>query len=212
MEEKIMKSAVLRIVAISIFAFLVCETISSAMGSIIYDESVSGDLAASPPFKTLTLQPGLSSIKGSQFFDNTVLGACCSDRDSFSFVVPQGMHLRDISYEFAVTGSTSSSDTGLALLGGADLNGTKLGHEFVALGAGNDTVELFATALPLGPGTYTISNDSLAVATGEKWASHYTVHLVIASGLIPEPSVSVALATGLFAMLTAFLYRRRISR
>jgi hypothetical protein len=168
--------------------------VSVAAGAtpIAYNETTSGDLSASLPGILVTLDVGTNTVSGSQY-DNFELSE--RDRDSFAFTVPSGTEVTQISYsiDYLISGSEADTvydlDNGSVGLGFADIELTD------AL-----SVNLFSTALPLGPGTYGLNNTFLSNPS-DGWTSGYTwtFNVVSTTAPVPEPATLLLMGTGLVA-------------
>jgi len=172
---------------------------------VIYDESVSGDLTNDPPHVTLQLAPGVSSIKGSQFEDDTGPGGSVADFDEFRFVVPAGTQVTNISYAFVLTGDFGAR-TSFSLF---RESGPSLGKAGIDLAGSQNPVELFGNAVPLGAGSYLLTNDTLVVASGQRWSADYTFNFTVSA--IPEPSIVSFISISLVGWLAGYRRRRTAS-
>jgi hypothetical protein len=165
---------------------------------ISYTESASGDLPpflpAAPAF-VFTLDVGVNTVSGTSHFDN-VDGA---DGDSFAFTIPVGMELTNISYAFVRGGDATGGNLFYELdNGNAPVSLPALGSQTIDL-FGASPVVVFASGLPLGAGTYGISNESVTKNPAGGWTDAYTWSLTVAStdAPVPEPASLALLGSGL---------------
>lgn len=162
----------------------------AAATPLIYDESVSGDLLASP-LVPLALGFGLNTVKGTM--SSALAAVTPADFDGFRFVVPEGGHVTNILFSFVL-------DNYGAVHPGAEW---KLGAviDLVDL-LGASPQALFADNLPTSE-EFAIDNYSqlCGCAIGQGWAADYTLSLQV----VPEPGTLWLL----LGPVAALAYRNR---
>jgi len=191
-----------------VFGLLLTGAVAPATAApISYVESVSGDLATALPAPTVfTLDAGVNTVSGTLAFTQ----ADGLERDSFAVSVPVGMQLTSIAFAFTTT-----------LVGHNDFAEKVFTFDFgnlfpqfpiPAFGIidvmGASPVDVFAIALPVGPGVYGIFDNGGQIG-GPGFTADYTWSLTVVPTAVPEPALLVSLGAGLCG---AFLRRYRHQR
>jgi hypothetical protein len=191
---------------IRIVGLVLCLIGAFAVGAgatpIHHDETVSGDLGDAPPYTSLALNVGSNTISGSQHLFS-VPGGLDSDFDDVAFTVPSGAALTNITY---VTTPTSDTPGKLIywLTSGNGFLGPQLGNQLIDVPT---LSPIFSTAMPLGPGTYSLFNFGLGVNQGLSWADTYTWTLDVepqGQATVPDTTSTAALlllSTGLLGLV-----------
>lgn len=131
-----------------IFRFFIMLTAllsASAQASVIYDESVSGDLSIFDPI-ALELQAGSNSVLGSSVYAKSAL-----DFDGFTLVLAKDLILTSIEYVISnrdIKDATSKLSTSYYLRQGNQHATPTLAVSEIDI-LGDDVQSLFASALPL---------------------------------------------------------------
>ena len=178
------------ITSLSALGLLVAS--SAAHAIVLYDESVSGDLAT---FDTITLDltAGTNSVLGSSLFTLNDY-----DFDGFQLSLGSGLNLLSVDYyinNLAVSTNTVSLGTTFSLRDGGH-SGTTLDTTSIDL-LGVSPQEMFAGALPL-PGLMSLSTSPNQLSRGGDGGSwNYEIRFTVASATVPEPSVALLIASGL---------------
>lgn len=117
-----------------------------AMGApVFYSESVDGDLN----WNEFTVDEGLNVISGSTTYRPA---QNIWDFDSFTIVVPTGMQLISVEYEWEVTDRVDP--TGPSFGTGMDINDGDAGSWDVDVSSGGGLQNVLVSELPFGPGSY----------------------------------------------------------
>lgn len=163
--------------------------------TVLWDESLSGDLAGTPPFVTLTLVAGANTVLGtSGHFSEP--GSVSSDFDSFAIVVPTGMQVTDITFSSTLLPNDfapSHVDDDFELRAGNTndpFSEPLLGSESFDL-FGSSSVAAFSAAMPIGSGSYQIRNAGFSALF--PWTATYVWTLDVASTTTPVPEPSTLL-------------------
>jgi hypothetical protein len=166
--------------------------------SIIYDESISGDLPDNLT-TVLDLSLGTNTVLGSSVyiaFDDSQT----YDLDSFSFHLPNDTQLTNVSYAFSNTilePTTSDLGTQYWLL---DASSNVLDITVIAV-SGTSPVSLFNSALPLASGQYQFYNFSLGtVGTATTIGGSWDYQITFDVAATPLPATLPLFATGLGAL------------
>ena len=181
---------------------------------LAYDEAISGDLGFSFPATVFTLDVGANTVKGTTHFFTSNSN---TDFDQFAIVVPVGMQVTDITYTFQ-TQTLPGTNTTVAkseyrLDNG---NATPVAPFLASLNIdllGASPVHPFGSGLPLGPGTFAVSQFSVtSTGDGGGWTADYSWTITVEdTGVtaVPEPATLCLFGTGL---ALAAVRRRRQSR
>jgi hypothetical protein len=200
------------------FALMVLGFGAARAAPLAYDEASNGDLPESSGWPVLTLDTGVNTVKGSQYF-RAIYPNVTSDFDSFQFVVPLGGQLTGIGFGITVTNSTGPAVSELYLDTFIDSGGpsykTVVAHEQMnLLDPASPIAGSFAAGLPLDAGTYLLFEGQMGVldfwGQGVDW--DYTWTFTVAPAPVPEPD-SAASFGGMVTMLGAVaLWRRAKAR
>ena len=179
---------------------------------VAYDEAISGDLGFSFPATVFTLDVGANTVKGATHFFTSNSN---TDFDQFAIVVPVGMQVTDITYTFQ-TQTLPGTNTIVAKSeyrldnGNASPVAPFLANLNIDL-LGASPVHPFGSGLPLGPGTFAVSQFSLtSTGDGGGWTADYTWTVdVAANDAVPEPATLCLFGTG---VALAAVRRRRQSQ
>lgn len=178
------------ITSLSALGLLVASSVAQSI--VIYDESVSGDLATFDA-ATLSLTAGTNSVLGSSAFNLTT-----ADHDSFQLSLGTGLTILSVDYfinNLAVSTDTIRMRTTYKLREGG-YDGTILASTTIDL-LGGTPQPMFAGALPL-PGLMSLSSLNSGMSlSGEGGYWDYEIRLNVASASVPEPSVFLLIASGL---------------
>ena len=206
-----------RVFGVAVLVALLARVAQAA--PIQYSEGISGDLSQTPS-TTLQFDVGSNTISGStrflSFIEPEPNCHFCTDFDSFRFDLPANTKLTSIVLSWDIdANNVRRADSDYALCSGAGCPGAVLGLETVDWLGGSPVVVLdFDGVLPLGSGTFTVSNTAIGIAqldtshgVGMGWTADYTWTFGVTA--IPEPAsfLLVALALGAFG-LTALRQRR----
>lgn len=160
-----------------------------ADAEIVYDESILGDLESTqvidpvtglpvPVGPILEFQPGANEVLGSQRFIIRNDGSREFDFDLFRFTVPPGAELRGATVLVEATevlGTVSNAGLGPCRLMNAQLFGTEntlatQGTSFPSFtpcaGFASGPVPMWASNLPVGPGTYGFNAGIFMIGSG----------------------------------------------
>jgi len=202
-------------------AGLISGTASAAV--INYDESVMGELGpgpgcppCTPPTSIGTLGVGTNTVKGHMFSD---FGAnafpVATDLDSFSFGVPAGAMLEELSFAFSFSKSGALTDASI----GYALNQIPPvfpnPNQAVDFFTAASPVAMFSGALPLSSGSYSLQETGGAMVCNPfpcRWDVDYVWSLVVVGpAAIPEPSSLSLISASLLAGAVVLIGRRRVA-
>ncbi len=187
------------------FWLIPCLLISNlTQASVIYDESVSGDLQPFDPI-TLNLSAGQNSVIGSSGFTPSI-----SDFDSFSVFLSSNLRLLSVDYfisNLSVIQGTSNLETGYELTSGGYFGSILANTQINLLGSSHQS--MFGNALPVDGGSqFFIDNFSLSTGgssfeVGGTW--DYEIRFTTTT--VPEPTTITLMGLGFAGMA----FRRRKS-
>jgi len=192
-----------------------CAVRTSAASPIVFSETVSGDLGEGFPAQLFTLDVGVNTISGNTHVLFELPFNFSVDFDDFAITIPAGLELGGITYAFVpvVTPGTTSATSEYQLGAGNTSPSPPLASATIDF-QGPLLVFPFASALPLGAGTYAVNQSQMSGA-GEglvgfsadyTWA--FTVRQLAEDPVpVPEPASLFLLASGLLA--GARRWRRR---
>lgn len=199
-----------------LMAFVFCSS-AAAQASVIYDESVSGDLSNSGTAPTvLTVGLGSNQVFGTTGKTNNTI-----DRDYFTFTVPAGEVLSAITVlpGTQTLGTLGESFIGMeagpqvtigtsptnasGLLGWLHYGIADIGVDILPLmGSAGDGATGFTAPLPSGMYSFWVQEASAGTV-------HYGFDFTIAT---PEPGSQSTLLVGLGLLLTKLVLRSRVTR
>ena len=195
-----------RVVAVLLW-FVTGFAIRAAADPVHYNEAVSGDLGSVSPFTLLVLDIGTNTVSGTEHYF-TVSMPPDVDADSFAVAVPAGAALASITYATTLTSGTSGQVTYWLSSGNGAI--PQLANQTIELGT-LSPFGMFATALPLGTGIYSLFNFSLSSGPNlAPWTDAYTWTLDVASTASPTPEPASLLLFG--SSLAGMLLRFRMGR
>jgi PEP-CTERM motif len=208
---RMLRIAVLTVAAVSLVLSVVATPRRSDAAPFSYSEGVSGDLGSNLPAPSVfAFDVGSNTVSGTL---SVSAGLDNFDFDSFAFSVPSGAQLTNIGFTFSTTvvGNLMAAAPQFAL----DNGNAAAVLPFLASQAidflGSSPVSPFGGALPLGPGTYGLSQlTSQRLGFDSGWTTNYTWTFTVQSSPVstaPEPTSLALLATGLGGMVV-FLRRR----
>lgn len=151
-----------------------------------YDESVDGDI----PFEsgvgwalTVTVAPGQNTVTGILTHTPEF-----SDNDGFQFIVPEGMQVESIHFEYAATYQTDPGVAGYTwYLDGVEYDTTLPPSERVDIVAvQSDSRFMYPDEMPLGAGEYRLGRGGSGITTDFVYEVAYTWTITVSGGE-PEP-------------------------
>ena len=182
-----------------IFVCLVMLAVSvgQVQAAVIYDESISGDLASFPATVLGSLAAGTNTILG------TATGSPSLDLDGFQFSIPVGFELIDITVSATEQGG-NFFNLRFDLFAGSGYGGSNLENVLLS-GIPSDTDSFSVT--PLAAGIYTIGQNQLS----SNHIMDYSVTLEVndIGGAVPEPSSLALLGVGVCLTGCGVVSRRR---
>jgi len=160
---------------------------------VAYNEAVSGDLCFCLPFALFTLDIGANTVSGT---------TALHDVDDFVLAVPAGMELTDITFAFVLSpdGVTDAVELFSLDIWG-DFLAPSLGEAAIQF-FGASPAHLYASALPLGAGSYSLTRFFAGQTGPGDWSADYswTFDVAPAADPVPEPASLTLLGCGLVAL------------
>lgn len=191
------------VLALFVFAYLLVP--SWAHAAILYDESISGDLAPFDPI-VLNLAAGQNSVLGSAEYTTSTV-----DFDSFRVSLGAGLMLTSIDYliiDRSIVTGTSFLRNGYEMRNGGYAGAILAATSIDILGASQQS--MFSSALPVS-GVYSFATDGTSLSrSGPGGSWDYEIRFNVSSS-VPEPA-SLAIWGGLgIAGLVAARRRKKVT-
>ena len=188
--------------------------LSSGASALTYNEAIDGDILDAPNNPTFLLGAGTNTISGTQSISVAIEDSkeiVSADRDNFSFIVPDGLWLAElsISWDNWLTGGSTQTGSGHTnglffcglYQGDTEIAsvGTSATDQCVQLSAAETSqTDLFSSVLPIGPGNYFWFNSrsvNYVPGTPAQWSLDYTLTMTLRA--VPEPGTFALLGLGL---------------
>ena len=183
----------MRLPIITLFGFSLLLGSFVSQATVIYDESLSGDLAT---FDTiaLDLSAGTNSVIGSSAYTNSIY-----DFDGFQISLGTGLILTSVEYfinNLSVSSNTSFLTTSYSLRSGSH-TGSTLAYTTINL-LGSSPQSMFGSALPLFGNLSLATSPTSLGRSGNGGTWDYEFRFTVAS--VPEPSTLSMIALGLLGL------------
>lgn len=164
-----------------VFGFVIgCYAVMSASVAqaavVSYDEAINGDMTIDVAATVLNFDIGTNTVSGSSSLLSD--GSITIDFDWFTFVIPDGTNVTAVSYSFSnVVPLTDTTTANVGYFGRLLDPFTILSNPVFSL-FGSTPVDMFSASLPLGPGEYTMGNNSHGFnGAGISW--DYTISFTV---------------------------------